>query len=65
MRPWRTEACLCGLAITAPDGDWEAIAEAVRRHQRTPEHAAWRLGMRLRRAGGTWTRDGLGVRVAS
>lgn len=46
----RTCRCVCGGTIEAPDGDWGAIAEAVRGHQRTPLHVAWRIGTTVTRA---------------
>lgn len=57
----RSEPCVCTGRIEAPDGDWDAIREAVAVHNATPQHTAWRLGMRLVRSLDTWSRDGLGV----
>lgn len=35
----RREPCMvCGAVIAAPDGDWEAIAAAVRRHNASARH---------------------------
>lgn len=61
----RTEACVCGGFITAPAGDWDAIATEVRLHNATPMHEAWRLGLHLERKPETWGLDGLGVWVAA
>lgn len=62
----RSEACACGSVITAPEGDREAIARAVRLHNAGPAHTAWRLGVALVRERLSEGADGRGVwRVAS
>lgn len=57
----RTEPCVCGGCISAPADDWQAIANAVNLHNRSPEHQAWRIGWNLARHPNTWGLDGLGV----
>lgn len=64
----RTERCVCGGYITAPDGDWDAIAGAVLLHGRSEQHGAWRLGITTTRATepADWHYDGgrdIGTRV--
>ena len=43
----RTEPCACGGSITADAADPVAVTNALRMHQRSPQHVAWWLGMRL------------------
>ena len=38
----RTEPCVCGGAITAPEGDWPATRNAVQLHQLAARHQRWR-----------------------
>ncbi len=38
----RTQPCLCGGAITATDQMPDTVAQAVREHQGTLHHLAWR-----------------------
>jgi hypothetical protein len=42
LHPERTVPCVCGGEISAPDGDDAAITAAVRVHNDTARHRAWR-----------------------
>lgn len=63
-----SEPCACGRDIRVPGlptersrwsaDDWQAIAGAVRLHQGTPEHVAYRLGYHARVVPHTWCPDG-------
>ena len=49
----RLERCVCGRDILVrQDHDPEKVYDAVRVHNATPEHTAWRLGMLLKDIGG-------------
>jgi hypothetical protein len=39
----RVVPCACGGHLSAPYGDWLAIASAVMSHRETPLHQAWQL----------------------
>lgn len=41
-RQYRTEPCVCGLSITATDGDWQGIAAKLRLHYLGSTHQAYR-----------------------
>lgn len=63
IRRARVEGCVCGGSIRVADpNDPDAVATAVSRHNATPGHTAWRLGLTLERDSLTDTPDGLGVR---
>lgn len=66
-----SEPCVCGRDIRVPDVpvdktrwtpvDWESVGRAVRNHQATPEHVAYRMGYRARVLPHTMSPDGLPV----
>ena len=61
----RLEHCICGRDILVrQDHDPEQVFNAVRIHNATPEHTAWRLGMLLEDVGG-YGRDGDRVKAAA
>lgn len=41
-RPLRVAQCSCGGTISAIDGDWDDVSKAIRLHNDTPRHQAWR-----------------------
>lgn len=48
----RREPCACGGTILADDDSPQGITVSVQLHNRSPQHTAWRLGMRLETVGG-------------
>ena len=42
MSALRFESCMCGGELSAPDGDWDAIRDAVVAHQETLLHVVYR-----------------------
>lgn len=66
-----SEPCVCGRDIRVANlptdraawtqQDWVAIGNAVKLHQGTPEHVAYRLGYRARILPQTWCADGLPI----
>jgi hypothetical protein len=58
----RTEPCACGARITT---DAVAPGPDVLAHNRSPQHTAWRLGMRLETVGGVHHKGVRTIRLRS
>lgn len=56
----RREPCVCGGVIVA---DEAVPGPAVLAHNRSPQHEAWRLGMRMERVRGVRFRSSVTVRL--